>query len=85
RNRAVGERIGKGESLQEILSSMEKVAEGIFTVKSTRELACRLKVEMPITEVVYQILYKGMSPSEGVKSLMLRTPREEPERFIHEK
>ncbi len=85
RNRAVGERIGKGESLQEILSSMEKVAEGVFTVKSTRELAYRVKVEMPITEVVYQILYAGMSPEEGVKSLMLRTPREEPERLNHGK
>jgi len=81
RNRAVGERIGKGENLKEILSSMEKVAEGIFTVKSARELAYKVNVEMPITEVVYQILYEGMSPEEGVKSLMLRTPREEPERF----
>ncbi len=82
RNREVGERIGKGESLDEILKSMEKVAEGIFTVKSARKLALKVGIEMPITEVIYKILYEGMKAEEGVKSLMLRKPKEEEIKFI---
>src|SRR5256714_4163730 len=59
RNRTVGERIGKGRKLKEILDSMDSVAEGVPTTKSARELARRYPGEMPITESVYAGLVEG--------------------------
>ncbi len=82
RNRYVGERIGKGEKLEDIQRSMEKVAEGIYTVKAAYQLSREKNVEMPITQVVYRILYEGLPPREGVKELMERTPRAEEEDFF---
>ena len=77
RNRAVGERLGRGESLELILNSMEMVAEGIWTTRAVRDQARALGVELPITEAVYRVLFLGKSPGEEVKRLMLRAPRRE--------
>ena len=77
RNRAVGERLGRGESLELILNSMEMVAEGIWTTRAVREKARTLEVELPITEASYRVLFMGKSPAEEVKRLMLRAPRSE--------
>jgi len=77
RNRAVGERLGKGESLELILNSMEMVAEGIWTTRAVREKARALGVELPITEGVYRVLFLGKPPGEEVRRLMLRAPRPE--------
>lgn len=77
RNRTVGIGLGEGRSLEEVLSGMTMVAEGVRTARSARELARREGVEMPIVEAVYQVLYGGASARESVESLMLRTPKAE--------
>ncbi|GIX03886.1 MAG: glycerol-3-phosphate dehydrogenase [NAD(P)+] [Planctomycetaceae bacterium] len=77
RNRRVGERLGKGESLAQILSSMEAVAEGVATTKSVYDVAYQEGIDMPITTEVYQVLFEGKSPQEATQSLMLRPPRSE--------
>ncbi len=77
RNRRVGEEIGKGKSLKEVLKNMEMVAEGVWTTKSALKLADKLGVEMPITRAVYEILWEGEKPFEAVGELMGRTPKEE--------
>ncbi len=80
RNRRVGLELGRGRTLKEILEGMRMVAEGIRTTKVLRELARKQRVEMPITEEVYGILYEGKSPREAVAELMSRDPRSERDR-----
>lgn len=77
RNRAVGEAIGRGRSLDEVTQEMEMVAEGVDTVRAVRRLARRLQVEMPITEQVYEVLFRGKDPLRAVTDLMLRRPKPE--------
>ncbi len=77
RNRYVGERIGRGEKLQEILDSMVMVAEGVYTCQSAQELSEKYQVEMPITNEVYQVLFKNKSPQEAVTDLMTRSLKKE--------
>jgi len=72
RNRAVGERIGRGESLEAILASTQKVAEGVRTTQAVRPLAARLAVDMPITEQIHRVLFAGLCPRQAVRELMLR-------------
>lgn len=75
RNRAVGERLGKGETLEQILAGMVDVAEGVPTTRSVHNLARERGVDMPITHEVYQILYEGKPPLTAVSDLMLRQPK----------
>ncbi len=77
RNRYVGYELGKGKSLTEIVSSMKMVAEGITTTFSARQLAIREKVEMPISEQVYQVLYANKEPEKALQDLMSRELKEE--------
>ena len=77
RNRFVGEQIGRGKSLREVQSKMQMVAEGVPTAKSAHALSLKYKVEMPITQEVYQVLYKNKSPERAVKDLMTREKKEE--------
>lgn len=77
RNRMVGERLGKGETLTQILDSMDAVAEGVTTTKSVYEMAEREDVEMPITAEVYAVLFENKPPEEATDSLMLRPTRRE--------
>ncbi len=77
RNRHVGYRLGKGESLREIVESMAMVAEGIYATRAVRELARRYTVEMPITEAVYAVLYEGADPLAQLNALMTREPKRE--------
>lgn len=77
RNRYLGEQIGKGKVLDEILSEMDMVAEGVRTTQSIRDLARREDVEMPITEAVYDILFEGERPREMVDQLMTRSAKRE--------
>ena len=81
RNRAVGERIGKGETLQEILDSMAQVAEGVPTTKAVRMLGRKHQLEMPITEQVHGVLFHGKDPRRAVADLMLRRHRGEAEEY----
>jgi glycerol-3-phosphate dehydrogenase (NAD(P)+) len=77
RNRAVGERIGRGETLEEILEGMDMVAEGVATTRSLVPLARRLGVEMPIATEVDRVLFGGKEPLAAVSDLMLRKPKRE--------
>ncbi|MFH0919998.1 MAG: NAD(P)H-dependent glycerol-3-phosphate dehydrogenase [Fibrobacterota bacterium] len=72
RNRHVGERIGRGESLESILKGMKMVAEGVATTRSAYELSMKYGIELPITGKIYQVLFHGMTPVNAVKSLMGR-------------
>ncbi|MDK2858075.1 MAG: glycerol-3-phosphate dehydrogenase [Verrucomicrobiota bacterium] len=77
RNRAVGERLGKGESLKEIMSGMKQVAEGVWNAKAARDLAREHNIEMPITEEVCAIVEEGKEPRQTLKDLMSRDPKAE--------
>jgi glycerol-3-phosphate dehydrogenase (NAD(P)+) len=77
RNREVGQRLGRGEKLAEILRQTRSVAEGVRTTISARQLARMIEVEMPIVEQVYRILYEERDPREAVSELMTRPLRHE--------
>lgn len=77
RNRRVGERLGKDETLQQILDSMDSVAEGVTTTKSVYDLADQKGIDMPITEQVYRVLFEDKSPAEATDALMARPPKGE--------
>jgi len=72
RNRSVGERLGKGEKLDDITASMKQVAEGIWNCSIALDLAHKAGVEAPITEEVFALVHKGKSPLAAVESLMSR-------------
>jgi glycerol-3-phosphate dehydrogenase (NAD(P)+) len=77
RNRYLGEEIGKGRTLKEVLSGMVMVAEGVRTTKSAVGLAEKYGVEMPIAAQVYEILFNDKPVEEAIKDLMLRSPKPE--------
>jgi len=77
RNHSVGERLGRGESIEDILGSMKMVAEGVWNAKIIHLLGRRNGVEMPIVDVVYGLCYEGGSPLEAVRSLMSREMKSE--------
>ena len=73
RNRYVGEQLGRGRSLEDILGTMHMVAEGVATTRSAWDLAQREGVEMPIAEQVYRILFEHASVREALVQLMTRS------------
>jgi len=77
RNRHVGQRLGQGEKLSQILASMDAVAEGVLTSRSVHEYAEKLGIEMPITSEVYHVLFEDKNPEEATSALMLRPPKGE--------
>ena len=77
RNHRVGLCIAQGMTLDEILASSPKVAEGIRTAKSTVLLSEKYDVEMPITRAVYEVLYEGSKARDCITSLMTRLMRSE--------
>ncbi|QHI68556.1 NAD(P)H-dependent glycerol-3-phosphate dehydrogenase [Tichowtungia aerotolerans] len=77
RNRSVGERLGRGESLQEIMNGMKQVAEGIWNAKAARDLAEKHHIDVPITEEVCQIVENGKDPKQALHDLMNRDPKAE--------
>lgn len=64
RNRYVGEHIGKGETIDQVLGGMKMIAEGVPTCRSTKALADKLGVEMPIVNAVYDLLFGGKTVKE---------------------
>ncbi len=84
RNHYVGEELAKGRSLEDIQTSMITVAEGINTTKAARKLARKYGVEMPITEEIYQVLFKGKDPRRAVKEFFGRAPKRELEGALEE-
>ena len=77
RNRAFGERIGQGETLNEILASTHKVAEGVWTSRVVRKRADELGVDMPISAGVAAVLFDGLELATAVRSLMARDRKDE--------
>jgi glycerol-3-phosphate dehydrogenase (NAD(P)+) len=77
RNRHVGEELGKGRPLAEILAEMHMVAEGVRSTASVLTLAERAGVEMPIAEQVHAVLTGQSSGAEAVSALMLRQAKAE--------
>ncbi len=77
RNHHVGVRLAEGKSLDEVVSEMRMVAEGIKTTKSVLGLAARAGIEMPIVEHVGQVLHDGLHPRDAVLSLMTRAAKSE--------
>jgi glycerol-3-phosphate dehydrogenase (NAD(P)+) len=77
RNRSVGERLGKGEKIADILASMEMVAEGVRNAKSAHDLARKHNVRTPIIDEVHAIIYQEKPPKQAVRDLMTRDAREE--------
>ena len=80
RNRHVGVELGRGRSLEQILDSMDQVAEGVLTAKSVYALAQREQVEMPICEEVYRMLYEQKPAPLVLRDLMTRQPKQERDR-----
>ena len=76
RNRSVGERIGRGETLEQILAGMVNVAEGVPTTRSVHALACRRGIDMPITAELHRVLFEGKNPGSAVSDLMVRLPKD---------
>jgi glycerol-3-phosphate dehydrogenase (NAD(P)+) len=77
RNRAVGEQVGRGVPLAEVLAGMRDVAEGVPTTRSVVALARSCGVEMPITREVHGVLFEGKDPRAAALDLMLRDPKDE--------
>lgn len=77
RNRYVGEELGKGRKLKEILAGMSMVAEGVDTAKTVHQLAQRYQVLMPIAEEIYRVLFEDKDPRRALRELMARDPVQE--------
>jgi glycerol-3-phosphate dehydrogenase (NAD(P)+) len=77
RNRRVGEQLGRGKSLHEITASMQMVAEGVPTTKSAYECARKFKVDTPIIDQVYALLYQGTTPTQALQELLGRDQKAE--------
>ncbi|MBX7156606.1 MAG: NAD(P)H-dependent glycerol-3-phosphate dehydrogenase [Bacteriodetes bacterium] len=77
RNRRVGEQIGRGKTLEQILSETQMVAEGVSTTESAYRLAQQHNVEMPIVEKVYEILFQNKPARQAVTELMTRESKRE--------
>ena len=77
RNRAVGERIGQGETPEQVAASMQMVAEGVPTALSAYECARKHGVETPVIDAVYGLLTQGKSPREVLVEILSREPKPE--------
>ncbi len=77
RNRYVGEQIGQGKKLKEIIASMKMVAEGVETCRSVNELAAKMQVDIPISRAVYDVLYNDADPQMVTYELMTREMKPE--------
>jgi glycerol-3-phosphate dehydrogenase (NAD(P)+) len=77
RNHYVGYEIGQGKQLQEVVSQMKMIAEGITTTLSGFQLAQRENIEMPIHEQAYLVLYKNKNPRKALQDLMARKLKNE--------
>jgi len=77
RNRYVGEKIGGGQKLKEVLKNMYAVAEGVETSRSASQLAKKVGVDAPITNEVYKILFEDKDPIKATTDLMTRDMKEE--------
>ncbi len=77
RNHTFGFELGRGRKLEEVQREIGQVVEGVLNAKSTHALARKLGVEMPISEMVYRVLYEGQAPRQSVTELMTRETKSE--------
>ncbi|WP_455376193.1 NAD(P)H-dependent glycerol-3-phosphate dehydrogenase [Kaarinaea lacus] len=77
RNRRLGLALGQGKSLENALSEIKQVVEGVQTAREVHELATSRGIDMPIIHSVYMILYEGMKPGEAVHELLSREQKPE--------
>ncbi len=77
RNHMVGQKIGQGEKVNDILGRMRMVAEGVKTARSVYNLSRKLAVDMPISHEIYRILYEDLPPKAAVMRLMTRDLKQE--------
>jgi len=77
RNHSVGERLGKGEKIGDILGSMQMVAEGVWNSKVVHDLAVKFGVEMPICDLVYAVCYQGFDAKKAAETIMSRSLKSE--------
>jgi len=77
RNRTFGEALGRGQSVAQIVGSTREVAEGVKSCASIQQLAIENSIEMPIVEHVVRVISGELSPTEGITSLLSRSPRPE--------
>jgi glycerol-3-phosphate dehydrogenase (NAD(P)+) len=77
RNRTCGERLGKGEKLDEITSSMGSVVEGVPTTKAVKVLSEQYDVDMPIAATMHEVLFGGLEIQDAIVALMSRDLRAE--------
>lgn len=82
RNRRAGILMGQGKSLQETLDEVKMVVEGITATEVAYKVSRELKIDMPITEAIYSVLYKGADPNEAVLGLMTRSKKHEMEETV---
>ncbi|HEY4005739.1 MAG TPA: NAD(P)H-dependent glycerol-3-phosphate dehydrogenase [Pseudonocardia sp.] len=77
RNRRVGEELGKGKTIDEVISAMNQVAEGVKAVGAVMEMAAELDLEMPIATEVYGVVNKGRTAADAYRGLLKTTPGHE--------
>ena len=77
RNRKAGMLIGQGYTMEEATKEVKMVVEGIYSAKAARALAQKYEVDMPIIDIVNQVLFENMSAKEAVVELMEREKRSE--------
>ena len=77
RNRRMGLGLAAGREVDEIAAEIGQVVEGVYAARAVHEVATRLRVEMPICEQVYRILYEGLPVADAVTQLLSRSLREE--------
>jgi glycerol-3-phosphate dehydrogenase (NAD(P)+) len=77
RNRRVGLAVGQGQNITQALQAIGQEAEGVNTARELHRKSGELKVEMPISEQVYQVLFDGLDPAQAVTALLSREPRAE--------
>ena len=77
RNHSVGERLGKGEKIGDILGSMQMVAEGVWNSKVVHDLAVKMGVDMPICDLVYNACYNDFDARKAAEAMMSRSLKSE--------
>ena len=82
RNRTTGERLAQGKSLAQIQEELRQVAEGVPTTRAVRELARRHRVEMPIADLMHEVLFNNLPILQAGMTLMQRDPKREMEGII---
>lgn len=77
RNRRVGERLGAGDSLEKALASVEGVCEGVPTTEALHQIKAKRKVEAPVADQLYAVLFQGKAPGAALQALLERDPKAE--------